>query len=162
MKKRGIALCLAFAVIAIATGIAHGRKQSEKQFVLDFEKIRAVTNATDWEILSRHHEHDLAIGTQTVSTQRIVAVCRVSENNQSQLTGAIEDEIDRQLNAASAIQKGEWSANRSMYTNKYGTDESIKIVAPRLLFAIGNQFGVLDLDISAHNGHATVVISCTQ
>ena len=76
MKKRGIALCLAFAVIAIATGIAHGRKQSEKQFVLDFEKIRAVTNATDWELLSRHHEHDLAIGTQTVSTQRIVAVCR--------------------------------------------------------------------------------------
>ncbi|MCP4786400.1 MAG: hypothetical protein GY903_32295 [Fuerstiella sp.] len=162
MKKQACAATLLVLAALLTTSFARPAARKTAAFALDFQKLKNVTQASHWEVLSNHTHDDLVLRGRAVHSHRIVAVCRIARNGQSQLTSAIEEEIDRQMQAAGAISKGEWSAHHAKWTNAFGADESINITAPRIQFSVNGHFGVLDLSVSAHNGHAVISISCTH
>jgi hypothetical protein len=92
-------------------------------------------------VISNHTHDDLVLRDRTVHSHRIVAVGRIARNGQAQLTTAVEEEIGRQMQAAGAISKGEWSAHRAKWTNAFGADESINIAAPRIQFSVNGSEG---------------------
>ena len=139
-----------------------------KEFQLDLQELLKSMGPQKWTVLSdqnygrRQNAGQLQVRRTQFEGRRVVAICHVPKQQQAQMRTSFEQEIDRQLKAAGAMQKGEVSVSHNQHTKKHGPAESTNITAPRLFFAIGNSHGFLDAGFYAHNGQIVLTVSYIQ
>lgn len=162
----GGCIVLAFAgLTANAVPVA----ESQKRFEVDLKHLLDVIGAEDVRVLTDQRytlDKDLSppvmIGKARLEGRRIVVMCRVPKKEQSKARGRFEEELDRLLQECGAIQKGEESVN---HAGHYVIEEKSVVTdinAPRMYFAIGRNYGMIDAGLYAHEGQVFINISYLQ
>ena len=142
---------------------------SQKRFDVDLKQLLMVIGAEDVRVLTDQRytlDKDLAppvmIRKARLEGRRIVVMCRVPKNEQSNARGRFEEELDRLLQECGAIQKGEESVSHAGHYVVEDKSVSTDINAPRMYFAIGRNYGMIDAGLYAHEGQVFINISYLQ
>lgn len=173
--KKTVAVILSLSIIGILVfttmlpARATTAPDQQTHFKLDLEQLFKAISIEDASVLSdKKYSTDpdsysqLQVAKTRFRGRRVVAMCRVPVSAQSNLRSDFEDEIDRQLLACGALQKGEEGADFTEQTKLAGEILSTDVNAPRKYFAIGKSHGLLDAGLYAHQGQVFITISYMQ